>query len=167
MTSHKDLVFQHISKNIVEPEKLTWIHISDIRHGVEHTLVCQKTGIVNSISDEEYAELKSKLESYEFKQCKGCFPNGEENMKEVFDKDYYENGVSKGISGYTNYHYRPEYVFPVAQKIKNHFGPFTVLDYGAAKGYLVKALRLLDVNAYGYDISKYAVENADPQIKRI
>jgi hypothetical protein len=38
----------------------------------------------------------------------------------------------------------------------------TVLDYGCAKGYLVNAFRLLHREAYGYDISDYAVANAHP-----
>lgn len=36
----------------------------------------------------------------------------------------------------------------------------TILDYGAAKGYLVKALRLLYRKAWGIDISQYAIDNA-------
>lgn len=40
-----------------------------------------------------------------------------------------------------------------------------VLDIGCAKGYLVKALRWLGREAYGYDISDYAVSNADPEVK--
>jgi hypothetical protein len=42
----------------------------------------------------------------------------------------------------------------------------TVLDYGCAKGYLVKALRLLDINAFGCDISSYAIKNVDDSVKR-
>jgi hypothetical protein len=34
------------------------------------------------------------------------------------------------------------------------------LDFGCAKGYLVKALRLLYIDAYGVDISAYAIANA-------
>jgi len=40
-----------------------------------------------------------------------------------------------------------------------------VLDYGCAKGYLVKALRLLGRDAYGVDISKYAIEHVDVDIR--
>jgi hypothetical protein len=83
-----------------------------------------------------------------------------------YDMDYFENGVQKRISGYTSYHWRPEYVLPLANKIKEKYGYLgKVLDYGCAKGYLVKALRLLSVEAYGYDISEYAIQTADPKVK--
>ncbi len=39
-----------------------------------------------------------------------------------------------------------------------------VLDFGCAKGYIVKALRWLGRESYGYDISKYCLENADFEV---
>jgi len=36
-----------------------------------------------------------------------------------------------------------------------------ILDYGASKGFLVKALRLLHRQAWGCDISRYAINSAD------
>jgi SAM-dependent methyltransferase len=89
-------------------------------------------------------------------------------MTELYNKDYYEEGVAKGISGYTNYHFRPEYVLPLANSLKSRlfmYDGYKVLDYGCAKGFLVKAFRLLGVEAYGYDISKYAIETADESVK--
>jgi hypothetical protein len=84
-----------------------------------------------------------------------------------FDKTYFENGVEAHVSGYTDYHWKPEYVLPLANWLKQHFDhDLTFLDYGCAKGYLVKALRLLGVNAYGYDISEYAIANCDPDVSR-
>ena len=41
-----------------------------------------------------------------------------------------------------------------------------IIDYGCAKGFFVKALRKLGYRAYGVDASRYAVEHADPEIKR-
>jgi 2-polyprenyl-3-methyl-5-hydroxy-6-metoxy-1,4-benzoquinol methylase len=90
-------------------------------------------------------------------------------MSEKFNSDYYERGVELGISGYTNYHWRPEYVMGFANEIKNRYylSPLsTFLDYGCAKGYLVKGLRLLGVDCYGYDISEYAINNADESVKK-
>jgi len=40
----------------------------------------------------------------------------------------------------------------------------SILDFGCAKGFLVKAFRLLNYEAYGMDISEYAVKHADPDI---
>ena len=40
-----------------------------------------------------------------------------------------------------------------------------ILDFGCAKGFIVKAFRLLGFNTYGTDISEYVLEYADPEIK--
>jgi 2-polyprenyl-3-methyl-5-hydroxy-6-metoxy-1,4-benzoquinol methylase len=44
-------------------------------------------------------------------------------------------------------------------------GVKSVFDIGCAKGFLVKALRGLGVEAYGIDVSDYAIELADPDIR--
>lgn len=82
-----------------------------------------------------------------------------------FNEEYFERGVEAGVSGYTNYHWRPEYFMKFANTVKTRFDTTAVLDYGCAKGFLVKALRMLDVNAVGYDISTYAIENGDPAVR--
>lgn len=89
-----------------------------------------------------------------------------------FDKEYYERGVEAGVSGYQNYRWMPERVFPFANYLKQLVGTSslrprlpTALDFGCAKGFLVKALRLLGVDARGYDISEYAIQNCDPAVK--
>lgn len=85
-------------------------------------------------------------------------------MKEQFNEDYYERGIEKGVSGYTNYSYMPTRSYEEASSFSNIvYGK--VLDYGCAKGYLVHALRQLGVDAWGFDISDYAVENAHPPVK--
>lgn len=40
-----------------------------------------------------------------------------------------------------------------------------VLDYGCAKGFVCRALRLLGINAYGCDISEYAISHCDPAVR--
>lgn len=90
-------------------------------------------------------------------------------MKNLFNKDYYENGVSSGISLYTNYTWMPELTIPMAFRIIEILGikeNHTILDYGCAKGYLVRAMRLLYRNCYGVDISEYAVGEADSKISK-
>ena len=82
-----------------------------------------------------------------------------------YDEDYFEKGVEKRISGYTDYRWRPEYVLPMANWLKQRFGDVKYLDFGCAKGFLVKALRLLGCEAYGYDVSTYAIENAELEVK--
>ena len=85
-----------------------------------------------------------------------------------FNKDYFENGVVTGKSGYTNYQWMPELTIKLAYNIIKYLGledEHEVLDFGCAKGYLVKALRILDIKAYGVDISKYAIEMADSEVR--
>jgi 2-polyprenyl-3-methyl-5-hydroxy-6-metoxy-1,4-benzoquinol methylase len=91
------------------------------------------------------------------------------STKTLYNKDYYENGIEKGISGYTNYRWIPELTIPLAYRIIKHLDiedDAVVLDYGCAKGFLVKALRLLGVQAYGYDVSSYAVSMAPKDVSK-
>ena len=53
----------------------------------------------------------------------------------------------------------------IADRIVEFFSPKTVLDAGCANGYLVKALRARGVDAYGVDISSYAIESADATLR--
>ena len=41
----------------------------------------------------------------------------------------------------------------------------TVLDIGSAKGFWVKGFRHYNIEAYGYDTSKYAYDSADLEVK--
>ena len=85
-----------------------------------------------------------------------------------FDEDYFERGIETGKSCYQNYRWIPELTIPLAMTMIDYLGiqrEHTVLDFGCAKGYLVKALRLLYRQAWGIDISDYAIANLDPEIR--
>ena len=85
-----------------------------------------------------------------------------------FDEAYFENGVVSGKSGYTNYQWLPDLTLPMAHHMINGLGltdKDKVLDYGCAKGYLVRALRLLGINAFGVDISQYALDHCHESVK--
>lgn len=83
-----------------------------------------------------------------------------------YDEDYYERGITTKKSGYENYSWMAERAFPMALFLRGRFGQSTILDYGCAKGFLVHAMRMLGMRAYGYDISKYAVEHCHPAVKK-
>ena len=90
-------------------------------------------------------------------------------MSKIFNKSYFEDGLTHGVSCYENYRWMPEMTIKLAHKIakKLKFNENDViLDYGCAKGYFVKALRILDYNAYGCDISHYAIKNADKDVEK-
>lgn len=90
-------------------------------------------------------------------------PNGS-----FFDEDYFERGEETGKSMYTNFRWMPEVSIPIAKDIVAELKiqkSESILDYGCAKGFLVKALRGLGYNAWGFDTSKYAIENSDPDVR--
>ena len=90
-------------------------------------------------------------------------------MKIKYNKDYYENGLAKGLSCYENYRWIPELTYPMAHaicsslKIKKND---KVLEYGCAHGFLVKALNDFKIDTYGVDISSYALSKVDISIKK-
>ena len=86
----------------------------------------------------------------------------------VYDKDYFECGEEKKISCYTNYHWMPTRTLTTASVLirrANITIDDTILDYGCAKGFLVKAFYWLGYDAFGTDTSKYALKTADAEIK--
>lgn len=88
--------------------------------------------------------------------------------KEIFDEDYFMRGEETGVSNYTNYHWMPELTLPLASAIKRFLDikdKEVFRDYGCSKGFLVKAMRDIGVDAYGLDISEWAIKNCHPDVK--
>lgn len=88
-------------------------------------------------------------------------------LKSRYDEIYYERGVESGVSGYSNYRWMPELTIPMAMTVIDTLGirrNQSVLDFGCAKGFVVRALRMLRRDAWGVDISPYAIEQADPSV---
>ena len=68
--------------------------------------------------------------------------------------------------GYGGYRYDGRWQ-PVAKDIIDHFGlkpGDRVLDVGCAKGFLVKDLLALGIDAYGVDVSRYALMHCEPEV---
>lgn len=90
-------------------------------------------------------------------------------MKEdYFDKDYYLNGPATGKSNYADYRWLEDRTILMVLSIAKYLGMekgSTVLDFGCARGYTVKAFRHIGMDAYGVDTSKWAIENCDPDVK--
>lgn len=87
---------------------------------------------------------------------------------DMYGEDYFERGIQTGISLYENYRWMPELTIPFAMRIIDYLHierGESILDVGCAKGYLVKAFKWLGRDAYGIDISSYAINNADTEIK--
>lgn len=87
------------------------------------------------------------------------------NLSEVFDEKYFEDGVRHRVSAYENYRWMPERTIREASSIINNIPFDNVLDYGCAKGFMVYAMRLLGKEAFGVDVSEYAVNNSHPKVR--
>lgn len=88
------------------------------------------------------------------------------NFSNVFNREYFEDGVRNRVSAYENYRWMPERTIREASSIINNIQFTTVLDYGCAKGFMVYALRLLGKDAYGVDVSEYAITNCHEKVKK-
>lgn len=86
----------------------------------------------------------------------------------IYDADYYLRGQETGKSNYTDYRWLPDQTLSWA----HHFRRFLsikenarVLDVGCATGNYVRALRMLGIDAWGYDVSEWAVSNSEQEVK--
>lgn len=85
-----------------------------------------------------------------------------------YDRIYFEKYGGEGYSWANSYPILRPFVAPLLQVMryqgKAKSSP-KVLDVGCAKGYLVKLLRELGIEAWGVDISEYAIANAPSNVK--
>jgi len=86
--------------------------------------------------------------------------------KYYFDEEYFERGADTGKSMYQNYRWIPTRSFAEASVLQGMYPGKSILDFGCAKGYLVHALNILGVNAYGYDVSEYALKNCKEEVRK-
>lgn len=90
------------------------------------------------------------------------------NTGEQYDEDYFLRGKQTGKSLYEYYRWMPDLTVPMVCTIIQHLGidiGDSILDFGCARGYVVRAFRDMDYNAWGYDISGWAVDNADETVR--
>lgn len=93
--------------------------------------------------------------------------SGAMNDPSIFGEDYFMHGEEKKISGYSSYSWMPDQTLDMAIHMKRYLKMkegSSIYEFGAARGYLVKALRMLSVESYGYDVSEWAVKNCDPSV---
>lgn len=92
----------------------------------------------------------------------------DEAVKDRYDETYFMHGLEKGVSAYTNYHWLPEKTCSMAMSLIDHL-PIrpedTCLDFGAARGFLVHSLRILNRFCWGADVSRWAVANCHPEAR--
>ena len=84
-------------------------------------------------------------------------------LSREYGKDYFDGSRDVGYGGYR---YDGRWV-PVARDVIGHFGLNAgdrVFDIGCAKGFLVKDLLTEGIDAYGLDISEYALLTCEPEV---
>ena len=87
-------------------------------------------------------------------------------MSEIYNEEYYRQyDVGIGKVDYQHADMLKKFLSGVAERIAEDFKPRTVLDAGCATGHLVAALRDLGIEAYGIDISEYAVSKVREDVR--
>ncbi len=90
-----------------------------------------------------------------------------ELLDDFFGKDYFDGGTD-GVGGQMAQYLLEDYVLEyryLIKTIKDTFFPESALDIGCAKGFLVMAFLEQGIDAYGLDISEYAI-GASPESVR-
>lgn len=86
-----------------------------------------------------------------------------------FDREYFDGTRNQGYGGY-NYH--PKFWQPVVRRMQKYYhlnSKSKILDIGCGKGFMMHDFRVVipGITVQGIDISKYAMENALPDVKPI
>lgn len=79
-----------------------------------------------------------------------------------FDQNYYESSCGKPYQRDDEW---LSFFGKIAKKIKDEIDPKSVLDAGCAFGFLVEKLRENDVDAFGCDVSDFAISKTNESIK--
>lgn len=90
------------------------------------------------------------------------------------DNSYYDREYFEGKKGEYKFSYSESYFGRLLQRIANFYrafwiktviNPKNVLDVGCGNGSLIYYLRKFDIEAYGVEISKYAMETAPKELQ--
>ena len=88
------------------------------------------------------------------------------DYRQFYNKEYYDAyATADGAVSYRDNPSLQEFYQHVADKVVEDFHPNTFLDIGCAMGWLVAALRDRGVNAYGIDVSSYAIGQVREDIR--
>ena len=85
---------------------------------------------------------------------------------EYFDIEYFKPGIKSNYAQEYTWQNEKAKVEHKAAALRDKLNPHKVLDIGCAKGFMVRALCELKIDAWGVDISQYAIDNAEPDYKQ-
>lgn len=93
--------------------------------------------------------------------------DADRQLSRQFGKDYFDGDRMHGYGGY-NYH--PRFWTDTVALMREHYGladDASILDVGCAKGFMLHDFQRLMPRARlaGVDISRYAIDNAKPEVK--
>ncbi len=88
--------------------------------------------------------------------------DNQERFYKLFNSHYYANDCGQP---YQRDDYWLAFFDKIAQRIVEDIQPRTVFDAGCAMGFLIECLRNRGVEAWGVDISPYAIEQVHPDIR--
>ena len=86
----------------------------------------------------------------------------ENNPGELYDESYFKHGC--GIPYQRDDHWLT-FWGKIAERIINDIQPSSVMDAGCAMGFLVEKLREGGVEAYGFDVSEYAISQVHETVQ--
>lgn len=85
---------------------------------------------------------------------------------DFYDQNYFDKPKDVcSESGYAGYTPQEPGIDAAVHIITSYFQPRRVLEVGCAKGYIVDRLRQQEIDAWGIDFSRYAIEAASDQVK--
>lgn len=90
-------------------------------------------------------------------------PGSGSDKQKIYDGKYFDFGITKERSDYS-WESKSPYFEAIFATFKN-FQPKRVLDIGCAKGFLVSIFNAAGIEAYGVDVSSYAIENTPNNIR--
>jgi len=82
-----------------------------------------------------------------------------------YNEDYFRPGPKSSYALPFTWQVEEPGRMKLAQYLQGTFAPKNALDVGCAKGFLCKALLKVGIDAYGCDISEFAVNNCEPEVK--
>lgn len=145
------------------------IHLKEIREGIEEYLCINsfekgfsitEHGEINLIKN--YPQTKRNLDERAIQKTEE-----DKRIAKLYEKEFFDGSRKQGYGGYN---YNPRFWMQVIKDMINHY-PLTkeskILDLGCAKGFMLYDFTqvLSGISVKGIDISKYAIENAKPEIK--
>lgn len=81
--------------------------------------------------------------------------------KDFYNEDYFTPGMSGAYVLPFTWENEMPHAMKQAAKVKQLYNPETVLDIGSAKGFFIKAISKMGVDASGCDISQWAIDHCE------